>query len=64
MESFYSGEPATMKRLGTFLVAHEGHALMFLCQDTNEYVFDYREWGDGTVAEEQALADAETQNEI
>lgn len=59
MESFYSGEPATMRRLGTFLAAHEGHALMFLCEDTNESILDYREWGDGTVAEEQARADAE-----
>ena len=59
MESFYSGDPETMKRLGTFLAAHEGHTLVLLCNDTNEFVFDYRDWGDGTVAEEQVAAEAE-----
>lgn len=44
MDSFYRGEPLTMRKLGAFLRDHEGKALM-LVSDSFEPADDYDEYG-------------------
>lgn len=41
MLSFYSGDPKVMATLTKFLNDHQGKNLKFVCDDTNDYIFDY-----------------------
>ncbi len=50
MDSFYSGEPATMHRLAAFLKEHENMPLKLLCDDTHGHLVDYEEFQEGSKA--------------
>ena len=46
MDSFYSGEPETMKQLGDFLKTHEAKPLFLLCNDHHDEIIDYAQYGE------------------
>ena len=53
MTVFYSGDSGTMDALGSFLQHHEGKQLVVLCDDKNDYILEYGEWGKGADESEQ-----------
>ena len=47
MSVFYHNEPELMKKLQTFLNDHRDKDIVFLCNDQNDYVYDYKSYDYG-----------------